>query len=178
LDLNTGTLAPSDWPPDWSAMKEQIRDRLYGGRGPMRPAGGLVFEIPRFGPGPREQDWTIFELNSSYLRDTLLPDMLSRHLGDSDYDVEVIAASDPGMVIYRSISSHGEIGPENADDSVPLLDMAPPNMFGRGRGGRGPRGPGPPQGPGRLRLLARHRAGSLEALVAQTRKRNLALSAA
>ena len=73
--------------------------------------------------------------------------------------------------------------------------MFRPGGFG-GRGGRGPgarerRGPGrpgpgseiappppPDGGPTRWRLLAWHRAGSLDILVASTRRRNLAISAA
>jgi signal transduction histidine kinase len=196
LDLNTGELSAADWPAGWNAMRNRIEERLLGpglgpgpGPGPMRSSEGLVFEIPRFGagrgmPGPREQDWTIFELSGPYLRDTLLPAMLSRYLGETvqrDYDVEVTAAADPRTIVYRSVSNHGEIAAGNADESVPLLDMPAANVFGRGRGPEPsrlrPPGPGSP-GQGRLRLLVRHRAGSLEALVAQTQKRNLAISAA
>src|SRR6185369_2903308 len=54
-----------------------------------------------------------------------------------------------------------------------------PDFFRRGRGGRGfgdpGRGPGGPV-PGRWELSVRHRSGSLEAVVARARQRNLAVS--
>jgi hypothetical protein len=199
LDLDSGRFSPADWPAHWSSLRDQLMEHLGGARH-MPPRNnrqdGLIFEIPRFGPaagfpGPREQDWLILEVSDQYLRDTLIPGMLTRYLGESgqrDYDVELIAAADPGTVIYRSVSSHGEILSSNADESVALLDPPPPNGFGGGRGSFGPPGRlrpgrmgfgGPEPGrQGRLRLLVRHRVGSLEALVAQTRKRNLAISAA
>jgi signal transduction histidine kinase len=182
---------------------------------PETPDNALMFEIGRFGPGNRgpgrdalpqerrpeqrqaRQPQLSIELNPDYLRDEILPEMLTAYLGEvghRDYDVSVIDARNPDHVIYSSaISGHGDVSLTNADDSVALLDMHP------GRGGRGPGiGHGPPEldgqafhdaprpagpfgdpppfsgNPGRWRLLARHQAGSLDALVAQTQRRNLA----
>jgi signal transduction histidine kinase len=117
----------------------------------------------------------------------------------------VVQNSNPAVTVYDSPPRHAEILETNADAAAPMLDMRPGMAFERGfdrpfNGGL--RGPGPPAfrggpppgvsprdfpppgarqpsfGPARWRILVRHRAGSLEALVTQTRRRNLAISAA
>jgi signal transduction histidine kinase len=147
-------------------------------------------------PGPfdrREAGWLIFDLNPAYLHDVLLPEVLQRDLGTAnglDYQVEVIARADPSSVIYQSDPGQSQDIEANADASVTLFD--PQNNLGfrragqqgmRGPGpGRGPRGPGPGRDAapgsdsGRWRMFVRHRAGSLEAVVAQSRLRNLAVT--
>ena len=201
LDLRTGRLTST----------EVATETL----GPGRRDNALIFRIGRFGVEGREpardtqpqarhaqerrtpEAQFIVEVNPDYLRDEVLPEMLTAYLGEvghRDYDVSVIDGRNPDKVIYSSaISGHGEVSLTNADDSVALLDMHP------GRAGRGPEtGHGPPEPndlafrpdphpgglfgdqppfsgpPGRWRLLARHQAGSLDALVAQTQRRNLA----
>jgi signal transduction histidine kinase len=189
LDLKTGRLAATEVIPE-------------------PPSAGLMFRIERRGPGnrrPQERQapeaHVMVELNPDYLRDEVLPEMLTAYLGEvghRDYDVSVIDARNPDKVIYSSaISGHGEVSLTNADDSIALLDLHP------GPGGRGPEnGHGPPDlngpafhadahpgglfgdqppfsgPPGRWRLLARHQAGSLDALVAQTQRRNVATTLA
>ena len=145
---------------------------------------------------PREVGWLIFDLNLAYLRDVLLPDVLQRDLGTAkglDYQVEVIAKADPTTVIYQSDPGQSQDIEANADASVSLFDpqsnlgfrrMAPQGMRGPGpgpghdgRSGPGPRpGPGPTSDSGRWRMFVRHRAGSLEAVVAQSRLSNLAVT--
>ncbi|MGA3235055.1 MAG: HAMP domain-containing sensor histidine kinase [Bryobacteraceae bacterium] len=143
----------------------------------------------------REAGWLIFDLNLAYLRDVILPDVLQRDLGTADgldYQVEVVAKADPSSVIYQSDPGQSQDIEANADASVSLFDpqnnlgfrrAGPQGMrgpaSGPGPGGRGP-GPGPGAGPayesGRWRMFVRHRAGSLEAVVAQSRLRNLAVT--
>jgi signal transduction histidine kinase len=151
-------------------------------------------------PGPfdrREVGWLIFDLNLAYLRDVLLPEVLQRDLGTAsglDYQVAVIAKADPPSVIYQSDPGQSQDVEANADASISLFD--PQNNLGFRRAGpQGRRGPGPEQGPGpkrggrgpgpgagpvsdsgRWRMFVRHRAGSLEAVVAQSRLRNLAVT--
>ena len=179
LDLDSGVFAPADWPPPWSGMQEWIASRLNGGGpGPFPPRDTTLIDLPRFGApgtrGLREQEWLILELNLDYVRTALLPDLLGRHLGGAnklEYQAEVVSAGQPPQVIYRS---GGDI--ERAPDaSVPLLDINYAR-FMRREGGFGPP-PMPDSGQGRWRLLVRHRAGSLEAMVSRARWRNLALSA-
>ena len=191
-----GTFARMEWPASWKPAKE---------RGPIRPINdGNLIRLPRFGEfgppdrehGPREQDWLLLEVDSGYVASTVLPEILARHLGNNyqaDYQIEVVARSNPETLIF---SSEKAARIDQPDASITLFDVA---LQGPGRGGPGPgpprpRGPGrgpnkgqgqqfgfgPPGDPGRGRwqLSIRPRAGSLDAVVASARRRNLAVSAA
>jgi signal transduction histidine kinase len=125
--------------------------------------------------------------------------------GKLNYKAQVVVSSDPAVVIYQSapdVSPSHNLSTSGADAYVSLLDIQPRRMGFRerlrpARGGRppdfgekggGPMGspfpmgpddrPGPPRSfsQGAWRLLVRHHAGSLEALVAQARWRNIAIS--
>jgi signal transduction histidine kinase len=165
---------------------------------PEDRAESSVIEIPRF--GGEMQEWLLLELNTEYIRANIFPELRRKYLGD-DYDAEVVVNSRPAEVIYQS-------GPNdlasNADASTGLFEMQP-RRSGPARGGppEGPpgRGPGgfaprqdfgprrpppddrnfPPQPnfeQSRWRLYARHRAGSLEAMVARVKWRDFSASSA
>jgi signal transduction histidine kinase len=142
-------------------------------------------DMPRGGPERRaESGWTIVELDSDYIRDYLLPDILERHLGGGDnpeYYVEVVAKNHPSTVIYDSDPRHSSQATLHPDASIGLFE-APYDRFRPGDPQFGPprrgAGPGPGVNRGRWLLSVRHRTGSLEALVEQTRRRNLAVTAA
>jgi signal transduction histidine kinase len=187
LDLTTGKFARAEWPAEWAPIRQRILARREGGPpGPMAERPGVI-ELPRFAlpgseTGPGEQPRLLVEPDLNYMAHTLIPAYLSRYLG-SDYDAEVVAAG--AGVIYAS--SPGISLENRSDGSISLMNVRP-NPFGGRRGGRGfregwertPGGRGPmlPEpGQGRWLLLVRHRAGSLDVLVAQTRMRNLAVSA-
>ena len=185
LDVAKEAFAPATWPDDWKEVGDRMASRLEPGA-PMPPNSGdaLVFEFPVMpvsAPGfPRhEVAWVIYELNAAYLRETVLPEILQRNLETGsglDYQVEVVSRS--GDAIYRSDATAGSIA-ATADAGVGLLDMRGPRDMGAGRGrGRGPGRGGPGPGPefGRWQLYARHKAGSLEAAVAQVQRRNLAVT--
>jgi len=169
LDLESSRFSPGVWPADWSG----IRERLARPPGPPSPDRG------------GGQEWLILEPNLDYVRAALMPELLERYLG-RDYETELVTAPGGRMA-------------QTADASVPLLDgglgLSEPGRGGRGGPpepgyfggpppGRGFRGP-PPGNPSPRMILAsqgwllvaRHKAGSLEALVEQTRRRNLAISA-
>jgi signal transduction histidine kinase len=150
LDLQSGHLSPVDSLPD-----KRTPD---------------VFELPA------GEDVLDVALDLDYFRSTLIPEVLNTYVannGAMDYDFEVVAAGNPATLIYASFPVAGPNAGQTwdtADASTPLLDQRPNGGGGRpGRFGRGP---------GRWRLLARHKAGSLEALVANTQRRNLAVSGA
>lgn len=176
------------------------------GPGPGPPPGneGLVFEVPvfgardddggparRFGPREREIAWVVFNLNLQHVRETILPELLQRDLGSNaalDYQVEVVARNNPDSVIFQSGPPQASAIVESADASVSLFDPGmnfserrdefggPPDGGGRGRGPHGwGRGPSPDMG--RWQMYVRHRAGSLEAVVEQTRFRNMSVTA-
>ena len=181
LNLETGAFDTTPWPAEWSA----IRERRRGPPGPPPEDNGPAFELPLFGMPPRGTPSTsvIFELNLQYVREVMLPELIQRHLG-SDYQVEVVTRASPPSVIYQSDPDAPKRIAAAADASVGLFDVqfdqifrpeGPPGGGGRGRG-RGP-GRGPGSDSGRWQMLVRHRSGSLEAVVAQARWRNLAVTA-
>jgi len=146
---------------------------LTGADPPRRNSPGAV-EIPIHDIG---HDHLLIEVNLNYLRSTLLPEMLQ-----TDYDIQVVTNGFPRTLIYTSVRGTPPVW-QTSDGSAPLLELHPEGPPGGRSGGpgqfnRGPRPPPPFGGPGRWRLLARHKSGSLEALVARTQQRNLAVSAA
>jgi signal transduction histidine kinase len=207
IDLDRGSLAPVEWPADWSAIRNRIESNAIeprAGRGPGPPPGneGLAFDVPvfaapedgggpgrRFGSREREIAWVVFNLNLQYVREAILPELLRRDLGSNgslDYQVEVVARDNPDSVIFQTDPRHASIA-ESADASIGLFEprmnlsarrgeFGPPDDGGRGRGPRG-EGRGPSPDLGRWQIYARHRAGSLDVVVEQTRFRNMAVTA-
>ena len=201
FDAAQGAFAPAPWPAEWQAVRRRIEFFLNRTGAPARPGelppSSPVLEVPVFAPagppgaGPfarRELAWVIFELNVAYVRETLLPELIARHLeagGGLEYQVAVITRSEPPETIYESSPGAARIA-RTADAAIPLLDLQIDNLYRRG-GGRGPGGgrggraravaPGGPPEMGRWVMVARHRAGSLEAVVARARMRSLAVTA-
>ncbi len=148
LDLQSGRLSPADWPAGWDSIRERLAARLTGAASPPALAP-TVLELPRFdsspGNGLQEREWLLFDLDMDYVRRTMIPELLTRYLGDSgkvDFDAEIIAGQAPAQLIYPATSSaNGRIG-KTADASVTLLD----GMDGPGSGRGGPGGPPPDNG--------------------------------
>ena len=218
LDTANESFRAAPWPDEWASMHEHLSARLAGegfGGGPPRfqSRDSLVMDIPRFlrppgdetGPDrrrrpPRESEWLLLEPDPDYLRAKVLPELLSRHLASSDYDVVVASRRDPTKIIFQT--APGFSG-NQADGSVGIFEVPMEAIFRRGLGGRfgrgdGPGGGGPDGGPFRRRrppemgeggpgppppergewtLSVRHRSGSLEAVVERGRWRNLAILA-
>lgn len=159
---------------------------FHGHRGPPDSRGRGQ------GPGPfgrREVAWVIFEVNLPYVRDVVLPELLQRDL--PDYQVEVLTKTNPASVIYQSDPATKRIS-SSADARVSIFD---PKLDGRPTGPAGMRGRGPGRGPGTpgegptadpdqgigpgsgyWEMFVRHRAGSLETVVAGLRWRNMAVT--
>lgn len=194
MDLATAQFSPSEWPAAWESLRNQLFSRLnHGGPGPFTSDSTSLLEVPRFGRRPRdserrgvpEQEWLIVEVSLDYVRTTLIPNLLVRHLGADgslEYEAEVIWRTMPSQVVFTTRGdSQARIG-HNADASVTLFDVPPGRPGGRGFR-NGPRGDrlrmGPPTadtGRGRWMLMVRSQAGSLNAVVERTRWRNLAIS--
>ena len=199
LDLDKAVFESAEWPKDWASLKDRLQSMLSqearqgrGFPGPPPDDQGMLFDLPAFGnPGPgrsggqfnrAETPTLIFDLNPEYVRDVLMPELLQRHLesgGTLDYQVEVLTRQHTPLVIYQS--DPGARVAASADASVGLFET-PYDLIFRGSPGRGGRGRGPGRGgpvgeSGRWQLFVRHRAGSLEAVVAQARWRNLAVTA-
>ena len=194
-DPASGEVRLSDWPPRWQGVRDRMEGRLAQmlglppeknrqefRPGPPPPEEALLFEITRFGRMPaeprRNTSWLIFELNEGYVRDTLIPEHLRRYLGQSvaDYHIEISYRSDPGRIFYRN-------GPQplagKPDAETALLELQYDRLFRR-MGPAGMREPPRARNAGaefgRLFLRVRHRAGSLDAVVARTRLLNLAVT--
>jgi signal transduction histidine kinase len=192
LDPVSKTFAPVEWPPEWSGLRGQLNRRLRGER-VSGQAGELLVEIPRFGRSAAgvmaEQEWLVVEFDSAYLRETVLPRLVARHLapsGPEPYQVEVYAIGSTGGPIFRSGMTGGESLKNRAQASVRLLELSRPGggperrkgfmpRPGPGFGG-GPGGPGGPPGRGSWEMFVSPPGGSLEALVERSRWRNLALA--
>jgi signal transduction histidine kinase len=199
LDLDKAIFETAAWPPDWAPLQQRLESMLSpeprqgrGFPGPPPDDQGMIFDLPALGsPGPGrgggqfvrgETPTLIFDLNPEYVRDVLLPELLQRHLesgGTLEYQVEVLTRQRTPLLIYQS--DPGARVAVSADASVGLFET-PYDLIFRGQPGRGGRGRGPGRGgpvgeSGRWQMFVRHRAGSLEAVVAQARWRNLAVTA-
>jgi signal transduction histidine kinase len=217
LDLAKGTFAPAQWPPEWTPLRDRLIARAFGDPSTrmesfrsstadeislielpqfVRREPGFGPESPGHPPGPdfspnrsaAEFGWTVIEVDLDYLRASLIPELLQRHLGGGeklDYQAEIVATDYPSTVIYDSGPNRPSTATLQSDASVELF-RAPFDRMSRLR--EPGRGPGPPPGRemragadfnhGRWLLSVRHRTGSLEALVQQTRRRNLAVTGA
>lgn len=193
LDPATQSYQLAPWPEDWAQVRDHLRARMAPAPTPLDPRAldqTTIIEYPRFAfePGPsndtprrpREQDWLVLDLNDTYLKRTLIPGLLQRYVGNG---------SGSGFE-YKVLDTREE--PESGWDGSTRLfslrfDLGFRNRTGFGFGGPGagqkrqPR-PGmdramiPPNMGGRWQLLVRYKGGSLEQFVAQTRRRNLAVS--
>ncbi len=200
LDLQTGDERVSEWPESWGSMRRYLEERLTilreGREGQGRPGGrfrppnlddGFLLEFPVRGrPDPdarQAPEWYVFEVSESYIRKTLLPELLNHHIGSglADYQVEVVSRHRPQQILFRSPDQDLPAIGEASDASVFLFD-APWDLVFRRNAPPGIREalrnrPAPPP-TGRLELRVRHRSGSLDAVVAKTRTRNLLVTGA
>ncbi|MBM3745706.1 MAG: HAMP domain-containing histidine kinase [Acidobacteria bacterium] len=152
---------------------------------------------PRVFP-PVLTGWTIVQLDQDFIAQELLPELVKRHFQDSGvmaFQVCIVSQREAGHIVYATDASLDDEFFASPDLSAPLLSLRPDRPPGLREPGPGraffappwrrqqwqPSGPGGPDAgepEGVWRLLVRHRAGSLEAAVGRTRRRNLAVSLA
>lgn len=139
--------------------------------------------------------FTIIRIDLTALGRDVLPALVQRHLVDdrgySDYLVAVVQRDDPSRVVYESEPGAAAAAMAQPDASRTLVGTRLGPMVFLGERGRRHsedrtdnrvivnvfetrRGPVPTDG--HWQLVAKHRAGSLEAAVAAARTRNFALS--
>lgn len=157
------------WDAKTRAMKPVPAPEWWSGQ-PFRR--GPIHAEPAAFLGPALEDASGFialELDERRVVDEYLPRLVRRHLGDvylQDYSIRIVkAAEGTGGEVSAAVFRRIQRGP------------APP---GPPRGGKKRKKKGGPPGlemlgEGIWRLEARHQDGSLEAVVARTRTRNLAL---
>lgn len=191
MDVESASLVPMEWPEEWSELRKNLLEKRF-----WRPSShendlGLIREFlvmeerqpgfrnsPRsfgepfgrsFGSsGRRERGWVILELDADYLRKTWMPELVTNYLnpeGNLSYDVRVRSKKSPEEVIFST-------GPAS------LAKGAKPFSIEFNYFGSDPRlfrfGPSN----ARWIMEVSHRAGSLESVVARSRKRNLAVALA
>jgi signal transduction histidine kinase len=199
MDLETGAFSQAEWPAGWDGLRQRLAGRAAWEppRMPRADFGELPFVlvVPRFGrppePGPpqrtppvrREMTFLILEVNPDYVRESMMPELVQRYFGSGDaleYQVEIVTRDNPQAVVYQSEGFGMQRIGGSADASAPILELQfdqferrrgplTPGDMGRRRMGGGPEG-------GRWLLAARHRAGSLDAVVARARWKNLAVT--
>jgi signal transduction histidine kinase len=193
LNPTTARFENAEWPTAWTPLREWFSEKLFNTdphRGP-NPMGATerfpdLIEAPRFGTGrgpfAREIEWLVIQLDLDYIRGFVIPELLQRDLGagaTGDYQTEIVMAENPSTVIYSSDEAPRERIGKSADATIrlfePRLDFLMRRPDGRGSGRRGPQ-PMMASDRGRWLMSARHRAGSLEAVVQKARWRNLAVT--
>jgi signal transduction histidine kinase len=148
---------------------------------------------------PRILGFVVVELNRQVLEQHLLGDLAQRYFGGPEgftYNVAVVSGERSGKIIYQSDPQLTREAFAAPDARAPLLGPRSEDYRGggggesftgprTGRGGRGMLRPMlrnraviivPSPAAERWLLLVRHRAGSLESVVAADRRRNLFLS--
>jgi len=175
-----GGLAPMEWPANWEFLRPAMTARIQGsGHPPHLAADSGVIEIPVFGesavagnPGA-ELEWMIFGLDLDHIRKYTLPRLVAEYLNPADetvYDVSVNRAIPPGGVVFSTRNDHASVA-AGADATAGLFSIDIGAIPGRGRGR-----PRDNARSARWTIAVRHRAGSLDAAVAQSRRRNLLVS--
>ena len=154
------------WPqaPDWQYLRGRLESRLKDEplRGPMVEPGSALIEIPVF-QGDREREWLILEVDTAYLTKVWLPELARVYLGEFRLDAR------PGGVADTEPLSPAP----DAEVRFFPASVFPTSVFPAGL-----RGPGRRAEQGRWILAATRTAGSLDAVVEASRRRNLAVSLA
>ena len=128
---------------------------------------------------PPSSGYHIAQLDLDYIRKEVFPELVRRHFpssGELDCQVQIVSVRNPSEVLY---SSDPALPPEffaTFDASRNLLAQGPPPGGGFADRGFFRQPPGGVEPRGGWRLLVKHRAGSLENVVARTRRNNLAVS--
>ncbi len=131
--------------------------------------------------------FAIVQLDANFIQHEMLPTLTKQHVNVKNYDLTIVSRSETKKVIWQSSPTDYS----NADTTQPLFGLRPseirnlmrnqqPAVSGAvtpriGGGGGSPFGGGGGDNRG-WELRIRHHAGSLEAAVAQVRRRNLLIS--
>jgi signal transduction histidine kinase len=184
-NLTTGELTPTPWLSGWSHVYAQLLDTsrhtldddpsgtlfiftvTNRGTAPIRPTGPPKRgNLPTgFSHGP-QSEWVILQLDTNYLCTTWLPELAKTYLNSSGplvYDIQVKTILFPHTAVFSSSSN--KISQASATVQFNRLGRDPRSIQGS-----------PPDY--RWNLVARSRPGALEAIVAASHRRNLAIAIA
>lgn len=172
-DLPAGFRA-AVWPEEFADLRARLERGLPIGvavedRIPAIAAPRLVPPWMRR-PGPPVVRWVlVLVLDLDFVRREMFPELAGKYFPATsglDFQVRIVSAADRARVIYQSDPGLGAAFFANPDAQA--MTLTP--RFGGGRRAA------PGHDPGHWRVLVKNRSGSLEAVVAQARLRNLALS--
>jgi signal transduction histidine kinase len=141
---------------------------------PRRPPPPYPHRGPGQTPPPQLDGWCLLELDPAFIQNQFLPALVQRHFGGaglSGYRLAVVT-EDASQVLYQSDPGLTLDALASADATTTLFN--PPAPFGPGSQwpGRGMEGR---SGANAWRLVAKHEAGSIDAVVDRARRRNLAI---
>jgi signal transduction histidine kinase len=188
LRPETGRFEPCPWPPDLETVRRKLAAKapLYRiavtslEADPPRLIAQQFLATPRGAASPSLAEYLIVRLDERAIAGEILPALARRYFGKADggdYALEVVAARDPGKVIFRSdprVADGLFRAPEVRLDLFGLAPLAGPQTSWQ-EGGLILKTPRDRRAQGEWRLLVRHRDGSLEQAVAALRRRNLAV---
>ncbi|HYI10688.1 MAG TPA: HAMP domain-containing sensor histidine kinase [Thermoanaerobaculia bacterium] len=202
LDLQTYEIVPRDWPPLLAVMRKPLDELAARGPNPPWPnpmfasiPGLFIVQLPARGemsPMLRKPQRVIaLQFDRTVLARTILPSLVARDFAGNkgeEYDVALVAGKE---VFYQSSAAwpDGRTAADVTRELIPISGLGGPRRMEQG--GR----PGPPwlygppaqqrreKGKHRppregtyFRLSIRQGEGGLEAIVASTQRRNLAVS--
>lgn len=202
MDVESASLAPMEWPDEWGGYRESLITRRFtstqSGQSPHSAMlrGFPVVESRGSGESSERVKWgernerrtrseissehgerdgwrrdhtrVILELDVDYFRETWMPALIAEYLnpdGNLLFDVVVRSKTPPQDMVFSSNPDFSEGG-----EKAMALDF---NFFGssQGRSWSGP-------GNARWILEVGYRAGSMESVVANSRRWNLAIAVA
>jgi signal transduction histidine kinase len=148
-----------------------------------------IAKIPQLGSGDQTPEifgFAIVQLDAQFIQHEMLPNLVKQHVDVNKYDLKILSRGEAKKVIWQTAATDLQ----NPDTTQPLFGLRVSeirNLMQNQQPRQGavtPRlgsGGGPPFGGGggdnrAWELRIRHRAGSLDAAVAQVRRRNLLIS--
>ncbi len=171
LDQTAARFIPTNWPSEWATMEAAITGKAQGGAPPGTDRRGVLLEFPVFGgtdrggPGPGGEHWLILEIDLAYARDRWLPELIAKHLNPSG-----AAVNDAGIQIGDTTTLYATAtAPARSGTETISLRF---NRLGKS----GQRSQMPGQTSGAWLLEAWQRPDALDATVAASRRRNLAVA--
>ncbi|HEX7180915.1 MAG TPA: HAMP domain-containing sensor histidine kinase [Thermoanaerobaculia bacterium] len=194
---------PVSSPADLEPFRRHLGHNLHLDHGmPVAagiPALVIPFPILRLMSDPTTErppgEHLVVRLDANVISGEILPALTHRYFGDAqvrDYSVAVVAADDPGRVIFQSDPVSSATLRSGGDASLPMFGLRPFDelrSLWRERGIAGTRRHSRSREPhalfmprgrrdrdGAWKLVLVHRNGSLEQAVARFRRHNLALS--
>ncbi|MGA8806293.1 MAG: HAMP domain-containing sensor histidine kinase, partial [Thermoanaerobaculia bacterium] len=198
IDPATRSVRPAAWPVSLAALRPMIAEEAAGGRpmpGPIVP-GVMALIIPCGGmrramiehhvavmgmqpPMPMHMKmpeggcpgYTIVEIDDRYLARVFLPEMARRYFdtpSGREYDVAIVSP-ESGATLFRS---DADTAPFRADIVLPIFSVRAMRRMPM----EVPILTEPPPHRPLWNLLVRHHGGSMEDVVAHTRRRNLLLT--